>query len=61
VLGAAFQFPFTVDGNNLNIIQQGEVFELRINNQVFTHLWQQGFVFYKFENFAQKLKRKNEK
>lgn len=41
VLGAAFQFPFSVDGNNLNIIQQGESFELRINNQVFTHLWQQ--------------------
>ena len=41
VLGAAFQFPFTLEGNNLNIIQQGETFELRINNQVFTHLWQQ--------------------
>lgn len=40
VLGAAFQFPFIVDGNNLNIIQQGESFELRINNQVFSHLWQ---------------------
>lgn len=41
-MGAAFQYPFSLDNFSLNIIQQGEIFELRINNQVFTHLWQQG-------------------
>lgn len=42
-MGTPFQFPFMIEQNNLNIIQQGESFELRINNQVFSHLWQQGF------------------
>jgi len=40
VLTTAFQFPFNVDsGNMCNIVQHGENFELRINNQVFSHLW----------------------
>lgn len=37
----SFQYPFTLDGNSLNVIQQGESFELRINNKVFSHLYNQ--------------------
>ncbi|CDW74612.1 UNKNOWN [Stylonychia lemnae] len=36
---SAFQFPFTIGKNSLNIVQHGDKFELRINNQSFTHLW----------------------
>lgn len=61
VLGAAFQFPFSVDGNNLNIIQQGESFELRINNQVFTHLWQQEKTKSEFQFEEDILKKKETK
>ena len=35
----AFQFPFNIEKNALNIIQHGDKFELRINNMSFTHLW----------------------
>ncbi len=37
----SFQYSFTLDGFALNIIQQGETFELRINNKVFSHLYTQ--------------------
>eukprot|EP00347_Sterkiella_histriomuscorum_P010870 403374607 len=36
---SAFQFPFSIGKNSLNILQHGDKFELRINNQSFTHLW----------------------
>ena len=45
MITSAFQYPFSLDGNSLNIIQQGEAFELRINNQVFTHLYNQSTFF----------------
>lgn len=35
----AFQFPFTIGKNLLNIVQHGDKYELRINNQSFSHLW----------------------
>lgn len=35
----AFQFPFNIGKNALNIVQHGDKFELRINNQSFSHLW----------------------
>ena len=37
----SFQHPFTLDGYAINILQQGESFELRINNKVFSHLYNQ--------------------
>jgi len=41
VLSTSFQFPFSIDVNMLNIVQHGDSFELRINNQVFAHLYNQ--------------------
>lgn len=38
----AFQFPFHIGKNALNIVQHGDKFELRINNQSFTHLYDNG-------------------
>ena len=35
----SFQYPFTLDGFALNLIQQGDSCELRINNKVFSHLY----------------------
>lgn len=35
----AFLFPWTIGRNALSIVQHGDKFELRINNQSFTHLW----------------------
>ena len=46
VLSASFQFPFSIDVNMLNIVQHGDTFELRINNQVFAHLYNQGKFFF---------------
>ena len=38
----AFLFPWTIGRNALSIVQHGDKFELRINNQSFTHLWDNG-------------------
>jgi hypothetical protein len=38
-LNTSFQHPFTLDGFALNLIQQGQNCELRINNKVFSHLY----------------------
>lgn len=38
---SSFQFPFQVDKNQCIIVQHGDQFELRINNQVFSHLYNQ--------------------
>ena len=38
-LNTSFQYPFTLDGFALNLIQQGQSCELRINNKVFSHLY----------------------
>lgn len=40
-MGTAFQHPFTLDGFSLNVLQQGDNFEFRINNKVFSHLYNQ--------------------
>ena len=40
-INVSFQYPFTLDGFALNLIQQGESFELRLNNKVFSHLYTQ--------------------
>eukprot|EP01017_Pseudomicrothorax_dubius_P023709 TRINITY_DN2528_c0_g1_i1.p1 TRINITY_DN2528_c0_g1~~TRINITY_DN2528_c0_g1_i1.p1 ORF type:complete len:436 (-),score=98.14 TRINITY_DN2528_c0_g1_i1:118-1425(-) len=40
-LSSSFQYPFTIDVNMLNLLQHGDTFELRINNQVFAHLYNQ--------------------
>ena len=37
----SFQHPFTLDGYSMNILQQGDTFELRVNNKVFSHLYNQ--------------------
>lgn len=42
VLTSSFQFPFEIDLNMCNIVQQGDNFELRINNQAFSELYGSG-------------------
>ena len=37
----AFNFPFHIGKNSLSIVQHGDRFELRINNQSFEHLYNQ--------------------
>ena len=39
--GQAFQYPFVHKGYNLNVIQQSDTFDFRINNKVFSHLLNQ--------------------
>lgn len=34
-----FQFPFKTGSSNCNIVQHGDKYELRINNQSFSHVW----------------------
>ena len=36
-----FQYPFMLEGFSLNIIQQSDSFDFRINNKVFSHLLNQ--------------------
>jgi hypothetical protein len=36
----AFNFPFSIGRNSLSIVQHGDKFELRINNQSFSHLYE---------------------
>lgn len=48
---SSFQHPFTLDGYALNILQQGESFELRINNKVFSHLYNQAKTNTEFKNY----------
>ncbi len=36
----AFQFPFSISKNSLNIVQHGDKYEIRINNMSFAHLWE---------------------
>ena len=38
----AFLFPWNIGRNAMSIVQHGDKFELRINNQSFTHLWDNG-------------------
>jgi len=37
--GGSFQYPFNLGNHMLNIVQHGELFELRIDNQSFSHLY----------------------
>ena len=37
--GTSFQYPFEVGNHSLNIVQHGDQFELRIDNQSFQHLY----------------------
>jgi len=37
----AFNFPFHIGKNSLSIIQHGEKFDLRVNNQSFEHMYNQ--------------------
>lgn len=52
----SFQYPFTLDGFALNIIQQGETFELRINNKVFSHLYTQHKTNTEFKKYEEEVK-----
>lgn len=52
----SFQYPFTLDGFALNIIQQGESFELRINNKVFSHLYTQQRTNTEFKKYEDEVK-----
>lgn len=52
----AFQYPFNLDGFALNIIQQGESFELRINNKVFSHLYTQQKTNTEFKKYEDEVK-----
>jgi uncharacterized protein YjaZ len=52
----SFQYPFTLDGFALNIIQQGESFELRINNKVFSHLYTQQKTNTEFKKYEDEVK-----
>lgn len=40
-VGVAFQHPFTLEGFSLNVLQQGDNYEFRLNNKVFSHLYNQ--------------------
>jgi hypothetical protein len=42
IITSSFQFPFEIDLNMCNIVQQGEMYELRINNQAFSQLYEGG-------------------
>ncbi len=53
---AAFQHPFTLDGYAVNVIQQGELFELRINNKVFSHLYNQQKTTAEFRGYESEIK-----
>lgn len=33
-------FPFSIGKNSLSVVQHGDKFELRINNQSFQHLYE---------------------
>jgi hypothetical protein len=48
---ASFQHPFALDGFAINILQQGDTFELRINNKVFSHLYNQAKTNIEFKNY----------
>ena len=52
----SFQHPFTLDGYALNILQQGETFELRINNKVFSHLYNQTKTNTEFSKYEDEIK-----
>lgn len=54
--GVSFQYPFNLDGFSLNIIQQGETFELRINNKVFSHLYTQQKTNTEFKKYEDEVK-----
>lgn len=41
LFGGSFQYPFNIGNHMLNIVQHGDLFELRINNQSFSHLYNQ--------------------
>jgi hypothetical protein len=45
-----------LDGFALNIIQQGETFELRINNKVFSHLYTQQKTNTEFKKYEDEVK-----
>jgi len=36
----AFNFPFNIGRNSLSIVQHGDKYDLRINNQSFSHLYE---------------------
>ena len=52
----SFQHPFTLDGFALNILQQGQTFELRINNKVFSHLYNQVKTNNEFKQYEDEVK-----
>lgn len=52
----SFQYPFTLDGFALNIIQQGQTFELRLNNKVFSHLYTQQRTNTQFKKYEDEVK-----
>ena len=52
----SFQHPFTLDGYALNILQQGQTFQLRINNKVFSHLYNQVKTNSEFKNYEEEVK-----
>jgi Fas apoptotic inhibitory molecule (FAIM1) len=52
----SFQYPFKLDGFALNIIQQGDSFELRINNKVFSHLYTQQRTNAEFKKYEDEVK-----
>ena len=52
----SFQHPFTLDGYALNILQQGDTFELRINNKVFSHLYNQVKTNTEFKSYEEEVK-----
>jgi hypothetical protein len=37
--GTSFQYPFQIGSHMLNIVQHGDIFELRIDNQSFSHMY----------------------
>lgn len=39
MFGSSFQFPFNVANHMLNIVQYGDTFDLRVDNQSFQHIY----------------------
>lgn len=56
-MSTSFQFPFSIASNMCNIVQHGEQFELRINNQVFAHLYDQRIIVPIYCNPSEKMRR----
>ena len=52
----SFQYPFKLDQVAFNLIQQGDNFELRINNKAFSHMYNQMKTNKEFKKYEDEIK-----